>query len=238
MNYRHALFLNPPNAVMIVLLAVLKRIIHRIVTKLTQTILLSAIFKEVSVMGRFGMSREATFASLKEHVKTDNLLKHCLATEAIMRSLAIRLGEDPDDWGLVGLIHDLDYDMTKEQPETHTVVAADILRKQGIPDDYIVAIMSHNEAVPGTCRSSPLEHLLAAAENITGLIVAAALVLPDKKLASVKTKSLRKRMKEKAFARTVDRSAIMECEQVGIPIDEFLQISLEAMQKISDDLGL
>ena len=189
-------------------------------------------------MGRFGMSREAAFALLNEHVKTDNLLKHCLATEAIMRSLATRLGEDPDDWGMLGLMHDLDYDMTKDQPETHSVVAADILKKHGIPDDYIVAIMSHNEAVPGTCRSSRLEHLLAAAENITGLIVAAALVLPDKKLSGVKTKSLRKRMKEKAFARTVDRSAIMECEQAEIPLDEFLQISLEAMQRISDDLGL
>ncbi|MCD6385790.1 HDIG domain-containing protein [Candidatus Sumerlaeota bacterium] len=189
-------------------------------------------------MGRFGLTRDEVISLVNEHITNENLRKHCLATEAIMRKVAERLGEDVDDWGLIGLIHDLDYEQTKDDPARHTLVTADILRQKGVPEDYIQAIISHNEAVPGTQRSSPLEHLLAAGDNITGLIVATALVMPDKKLASVKPKSVRKRMKEKAFARAVDRSAILECEQAGIPIDEFIQLCLQAMQEISDQLGL
>lgn len=189
-------------------------------------------------MGRFGLTRDEVISLLNEHITNENLRKHCLATEAIMRKLAERLGEDVDDWGLIGLAHDIDYEQTKDEPERHTLVTAEILRQKGVPEDYIRAIISHNEAVPGSQRTTPLEHLLSAAENMTGLIVATALIMPDKKLASVKPKSVRKRMKEKAFARSVDRSAILECEQAGIPLDEFIQLSLQAMQEISDQLGL
>lgn len=189
-------------------------------------------------MGRFGISRDEALVLLKNHITNENLIKHCLATEAIMRKLAERLGEDIEDWGLVGLMHDLDFEQTKNEPERHTLVTADILLQKGVAEDYVKAIIAHNERVPGSQRSSALEHLLSAAENITGLIVACALVMPDKKLKSVQGSSIKKRMKEKAFARNVDRSAIMECEQAGIPLEEFIELSLKAMQEINEQLGL
>ena len=186
----------------------------------------------------FGVSREQAFQLLTEQVKTDVLIKHCLATEAIMRALARRLDEDEETWGLTGLLHDLDYDTTKDDPERHTIVAAELLRARGIPETYIQAIMSHNERAPGSQRQHPLDYALTAAENLTGLIVAATLVLPDKKLASLKAKSVRKRLKEKAFARNVDREGVALCEKLGLSLEEFVQLSIEAMQSIAPQLGL
>ena len=190
-------------------------------------------------MGDFGLNREQVMALLKEHVKTGNLLKHMLASEAVMRKLAVHLAEDADLWGLIGLAHDLDFDETKDQPEKHTLVGAEILREKGVPEEYVRVIISHNEEVPGwEPRSKKVEHALAAAEAITGLVVATALVMPDKKLASVKPKSVKKRMRMTAFARNVDRNAIMECEKIGVPIADFCALAVEAMQGISDELGL
>jgi predicted hydrolase (HD superfamily) len=121
----------------------------------------------------------------------------------------------------------------------HTLVAAGILRSCGVPEEYVAAIVSHCEFTPNwTPRATPLQHALAASEAITGLVVATALVMPDKKLVSVKPKSVRKRMGETAFARNVDRSAIMECEKIGVPIAEFCELAVQAMQGISDVLGL
>ncbi len=189
-------------------------------------------------MGKFGLSREDVLDLMRTHIHTENLFKHCLATESIMRKVAERVGADSDDWGLIGLVHDLDYETTKDTPEKHSLGTAEILRERGVPEEFLQAIVSHNEAVPGSRRESVLEHLLAASENITGLIVAAALVQPEKKLANVRPKSIRKRMKEKAFARSVDRGAIMECESAGIPLNEFIELSLRAMQDIHLELGL
>jgi putative nucleotidyltransferase with HDIG domain len=189
-------------------------------------------------MTTFGMTRDDVLALLGEHVRSDVLFKHCLATEAIMRALAARLGEDEDTWGLIGLIHDVDFDETKDDAKRHTLVAAEWLRARGIPEEYVQAIISHSNAEPGKVRETMLEHALSAAETITGLIVAAALVRPERTLASVEARSLRKRMKEKAFARNVDRAAIMECELIGVPLDEFISLSLSAMQSISAQLGL
>jgi len=190
-------------------------------------------------MGDFGLNREEVMALLEEHVSSGNLKKHLLASEAVMRKLAERLGNDVELWGLVGLSHDIDFDETKEDPERHTVVGAEILRSKNVPEEYIQAIQSHNEEIPGwTPRTTPLQHALACGEAITGLVVATALVMPDKKLASVKSKSVRKRMRMTAFARNVDRDAIMECEKIGVPLEEFCTLAVEAMQGISDELGL
>ena len=190
-------------------------------------------------MGDFGLSREEAMELLKEHVTSENLMKHSLATEAVIRKLAERLGEDPEVWGLVGLVHDVDFDKTKNEPTRHTLVGAEILRARGIPEEYVRAIVSHNEETPGwTPRETRLEHALAASEAITGLVVATALVMPDKKLAGVKPRSVKKRMKMTAFARNVDRSAIMECEETGVPIIDFCALAVEAMQGISNELGL
>jgi putative nucleotidyltransferase with HDIG domain len=166
------------------------------------------------------------------------MLNHCYATEQVMRALARRLKGDEETWGMAGLLHDLDIELVEGNLSTHGLETERILRGEGIDEDIIDAIIMHNEAVRGSKRQTLFQHALAAGETITGLIVATALVYPDKKLASVKPKSVVKRMKEKAFAASVNRENIMECEQIGIPLNEFVQISLTAMIPLGDKLGL
>ncbi len=186
----------------------------------------------------YGISRDDALDLLKEHVTSPNMLKHCLATEAVMRSLAKEFDEDPEKWGLAGLLHDLDAE-TQTDLDVHTRETARILRQHGVSTEIIDAIRLHNEqAHPGEKRTTRFQHLLAAGETITGLIVATALVYPDKKLASVKPKSVRKRIKEKAFAAGTNREIIRECETGGVPLDAFCELSLRAMQGIADELGL
>lgn len=184
------------------------------------------------------MTREQALELMRRHLSEENLRKHCLASEAIMRRLAQELGEDEDAWGLAGLLHDIDFEVTRDTPERHAVVAADILGEAGLAPAIIEAIRMHNADALGLERSERFHHALAAGETITGLIVATALVYPDKKLASVKPSSVLKRMKKKDFARAVSREIIMECEKIGIHFDRFAMLCLEAMRSISDDLGL
>lgn len=186
----------------------------------------------------YGISRDAALTLLRQHVKTPNMINHCLASEAVMRALAVRLGDDPEKWGLAGLLHDLDAESHTDLT-VHTRETARVLSEAGVAAEIVEAIRLHNEqAHPGECRRTPFHHPLAAGETITGLIVATALVYPDRKLASVKPKSVRKRIKEKAFAAGANRDIIRECEQAGIPLDEFCDICLEAMQGIAEELGL
>jgi len=182
------------------------------------------------------ISSERTLALLQEHLgSNDALQKHSLATGAIMKALAERFGEPPTDWESIGILHDLDFDLTRETPARHALETVGWLRAEEVPESYLQAITAHNEAT-GAVRQNRLEHSLAAAESITGLVVACSLVLPDKKISSVKTSSIKKRMKEKAFARRVSRESILECEQIGIPIDEFITLSLAAMVGIEATL--
>jgi putative nucleotidyltransferase with HDIG domain len=185
-----------------------------------------------------GISPEEVREIFHQYVRTDALTKHCLATEAIMRALARRLGEDETLWGATGLLHDLDFEETKEDPPSHALKTAQILGEKGANEIIIQAIKSHNAEALGIQRTHPLDFALTSAENITGLIVATALVYPDKKLASVKISSVIKRMKEKAFAKNVRREAILECQRLGLTLEEFVEISLKAMQEMSRDLGL
>jgi len=185
-----------------------------------------------------GITREEALALLKEYIKNENLVKHCLASEAIMRALARKLGHDEELWGIAGLLHDLDFEETKEATSRHGVKTAQILKERGVCAEIIEAIKAHNAEGLGLERRSDFDHALAAAETVTGLIVATALVYPDKKLASVKVRSITKRMKKKDFARAVNREIIMECEQFGLSLDEFVGIGLEAMQDIHEALGL
>ena len=175
---------------------------------------------------------------LKGYVKSERMLNHCYAAEAVMRSLARRFGEDEEKWGLAGLLHDIDIEVTDADLSRHCLEAEKILTGEGIDPETVDAIVMHNEAVTGRKRETRFQHALAAAETITGLIVATTLVYPDRKLASVKTKSVVKRMKEKAFAASVNRDIIMECEVIGIPLNEFAELSIDAMLGISDRLGL
>ena len=184
------------------------------------------------------MEREEALDLLRSCVKNENMIKHCLASEAVVGAIAERLGNDRAKWALAGLLHDLDVEMTAADLRVHGLKTVKMLEERGLDTEILDAIRMHNEEAHGEKRRMAFHHALAAGETITGLIVATALVYPDKKLASVKTKSILKRMKEKAFARSVDRDIIRECELIGIPLPEFADLSLNAMRSISDELGL
>lgn len=184
------------------------------------------------------ISRENALEILKKHIKNQNMFRHCLASEAVMRALAEKFGEDPNKWGLAGLLHDIDLEIVNGDMYRHGIEAEKVLKEYNLDSDVIEAIKLHNEAACSIPRSTKFHHALAAGETITGLITATTLVYPDKKLSSVKTKSVVKRMKEKAFAASVNRDTIMECEKIGMTIDEFAELSINAMKLISDELGL
>jgi len=183
------------------------------------------------------ISREEAVELLHQHIHSLNMLKHCYASEAVLRAVAKKLGKNEDEYGLAGLLHDIDVEITNADPLKHGPFAASIL-KDKITDEMLDAIVMHNEMATGKERSTTFQHALAAGETITGLITATALVYPDKKIASVKAKSITKRMNQKAFAASVTRENILECEKVGIPLNDFAELALEAMQTISDELGL
>ena len=184
------------------------------------------------------MNRDEAYTLLKEYVKQENMLKHSRASEMVLRALARHLGHDEEEWGLAGLLHDIDVEITNADPKVHGLKSKEILQGR-VSDSIVDAIMHHNEDADGIAeRSTLLQHALAAGETITGLVTATTLVYPDKKLNSVKPKSISKRMKQKAFAASVKRENILECEKIGIPMAEFAQLAVEAMTEISDELGL
>lgn len=187
---------------------------------------------------RFGLSRDAAEKLVREHITQTNLINHSLAAEAVLRAMAERLGEDVEQWGLAGLLHDLDSESHPDLEE-HTKETVRLLTEKGVDGEIIEAIRLHNlTAHPGEQRTTHLQHALAAGETITGLVVAAALVRPEKQLAAVKAKSVKKRFKEKAFARGANREIIAECEEIGIPVPELCEMSLVAMQSIAKQIGL
>jgi len=181
-------------------------------------------------------------------MENQNLRRHCYAVEAVMRALARKFkmenGElkiDEDKWGIVGLLHDGDYEKTKDKPEQHTLLMHQWLQEKGETDKEILeAILSHNYEHTGKNQpKNKLEWSLYCCDELTGFIVACALVMPDKKLSSVKADSVLKKMKDKSFAAAVKREQIQMCEEkLKIPLKEFVKIALEAMQGISDNLGL
>ncbi|MCP4348590.1 MAG: HDIG domain-containing protein [Desulfobacterales bacterium] len=188
--------------------------------------------------GEPGIARDDAFSLLKEYLKNDKLVSHCLASEAIMRALAQKFDEDADIWGIAGLLHDLDYEITSEASSRHGMETARILEEKGVLPLIADVIKKHNAEELGLERSTVFEHALACAESITGMIVATALVYPDKKISSVKTKSVTKRMNTSHFARAVSRERIRECEKIGIPLNEFVAVSLKAMSGIAEEIGL
>lgn len=183
-------------------------------------------------------SRQEAFDLLHEHIAAGSMIKHCLASEAVMRALAQHVGEDEDLWGLCGLLHDLDVEETRETPDIHGKETVKILRGLNYPEEMLIPIALHNDMAAERERNTLFEHALAAGETITGLISATAMIYPSRKLADVKVKSITKRMKEKAFAASVSREHILECERIGLPLHDFASIALGAMQGISDELGL
>ncbi len=184
------------------------------------------------------MEREKALELLREYVKDEKMRIHCLASEAVLRAIAGRLGEDEEKWGLAGLLHDIDVEVTNADPEKHALQAERILDEYNLDPEIIDAITMHNEKATGKERSTLFQHALAAGETITGLVYATALVYPDRKIASVKPRSVVKRMKEKAFAASVSRDHILECEKIGIPLPEFAELAVNAMKEIGDEIGL
>jgi putative nucleotidyltransferase with HDIG domain len=181
---------------------------------------------------RMLLPREQALSLLHEYIKNERMIYHSLASEAVLRALARRLGRDQDKWGQAGLLHDLDVEITHADPQMHGLETARILSEMGVDQEVVEAIKLHNEYATGQPRTTEFHHALAAGETITGLILATSLVYPDKQIASVKPKSIVKRMKEKAFAASVKRENILECELLGLTIDEFAGLSIEAMTGI------
>lgn len=183
------------------------------------------------------MTREEALDSVKANVENENLVKHMLATESIMETLARRLGEDEDEWGLTGLLHDIDVELTEGDMTSHSKMGADLVREMGASEAVTHAILCHNEA-HGIPLETKLDEALFCADPLTGLITAAALVRPDKKLASVEAKSVKKRFKEKSFAAGASREQIARCSELGLELDDFIELGLKAMQGIAAELGL
>lgn len=183
------------------------------------------------------MNREEALNSVKANVENENLVKHMLATEAIMQALARRLGEDKEEWALTGLLHDIDVELTEGDMDSHSKLGADLVRELGASETVAHAILCHNEThnIP---LETKLDKALFCADPLTGLIIAAALVRPDKKLAGLEAKSVRKRFREKSFAAGADREQIASCREIELELDEFIELGLAAMQGIAADLGL
>ena len=183
------------------------------------------------------MTTDEVLASIRANVENENLIKHMLATEAIMRALARRLGQDEQEWGLTGLIHDIDVELTEGDMSAHSKLGADIARELGASESMAHAILCHNEAHGIPCET-PLDKALFCADPLTGLIVAAALVRPEKKLAGLDANSVMKRFGEKRFAAGANREQIAKCNEIGLELEDFIALGLEAMQGIAQELGL
>lgn len=183
------------------------------------------------------MEREVVLTLVRARAQNANLIKHMLATETVMKALARRLGQDEKEWGLVGLLHDIDVELTEHEPQSHSKLGTDLAREMGASEAMCHAILCHNEAHGVPCETL-LDKALFCADPLTGLITAAALVRPDKSLAGLTSESLMKRFKEKRFAAGASREGIASCQQIGLGLDEFVSLGLNAMKGIASDLGL
>lgn len=181
------------------------------------------------------MNRDEAYNLVVSMVSNKNLIKHMLATEICMRHLARRLSENEEEWGLVGLLHDLDYDETANNPEQHSLITAKILQDKGLKEEQIEAIKAH---CGKASLNSKMAKSLYAIDPVTGLIVASALMHPDKKLSKLDKEFVLRRFKEKSFARGANREQISSCTELGLTLDEFIEICLKAMTEIAPDLGL
>ena len=184
------------------------------------------------------MDRAATWELLTEYTKNESLLKHALAVEAGMRAYAGKLGGDPEEWGIVGLIHDFDYERYPSQEAGHPFKGAEVLRAKGYPEPLVKAVLSHAD-YSGVPRETPMEKALFACDELCGFITAAALIRPTKSVLDLEASSVRKRMKDKAFARQVKREDIIKgAEVLGVDLNEHIAFVIQAMRGVADELGL
>ena len=183
------------------------------------------------------LNREAAWNLLTEYTQSESLRKHALAVEACMRAYAKKFGEDEEKFGITGLLHDFDYEKYPT-PAEHPFVGNKIMREKGYPEDVLRAILSHAD-YSGVKRETPMEKTLYACDELSGLITAAALVKPTKAVADVDAKSIRKKMKDKAFARSVNRDDITNgAADLGVDLDEHITFCIEAMKGVAKELGL
>ena len=184
------------------------------------------------------MEREKVLNLLKENLKNQNLIKHCLAVEAAMRKLAKHFDEDEEKWGTCGLLHDIDYEKTKGDPKLHSRVGSEMLKGLGFDEEICQAVLTHNE-VHGIEPQDSMAKALYCIDPLTGLIVAATLVLPSKKLVDLEVENILNRFKEKAFARGANREIIAKCQELlNLKLEDFVKLVLSSMQKISNELNL
>jgi putative nucleotidyltransferase with HDIG domain len=186
------------------------------------------------------MNREEAWAIVTEYTASDSLRKHMLSVEVAMRAYAPRFNGDPDLWGVVGLLHDFDYERYPDvAAEGHPVIGSRLLRERGVNEEIIRAILSHATEVTGVERVTELEKTLYAVDELTGLITATTLVRPSKNIADVTVSSVKKKWKDKAFAAAVDRTEIEQAAvALGVPLDEHIGVVLQAMQTIAPMLSL
>jgi len=183
------------------------------------------------------LTRSEALDLVNKNVTKGNVIYHMLAVEAIMRSVARHFGEDKENWGLVGLLHDIDYEKTEATPEKHSLLAEEML-KGLLPDELVRAIKTHNSKYTGIMPEKRMEKALVASDAISGLLVACALVMPSKKLVDVKVESVAKKFKDKDFARGAERDRIVVCEEIGIPKEKFFEITLNGLKESASQIGL
>jgi putative nucleotidyltransferase with HDIG domain len=182
-------------------------------------------------------TREEAFALLKKYNQTESLIKHALAVEGVMRFMARKRNEDEEKWGVIGLIHDLDYE---QFPDQHCKKTEEILRQNNWPEEYIRAVVSHGWGICVDIKpETELEKVLYAIDELTGLVVTTALVRPSKSVMDVKTKSVKKKWKDKRFAAGVDRSIIEKgAAMLGVEIPELITDTIAGMQEVAEEIGL
>ncbi|MGB9598400.1 MAG: HDIG domain-containing metalloprotein [Minisyncoccales bacterium] len=184
------------------------------------------------------MEREEAFLLLQEKIKNENLIKHSLAVEAGMKALASFFKENEKDWALAGLLHDIDYEETKNNFSLHSKMAVQFLEEKGVKKEICQVVLTHNE-IHQILPESKMTKVLFCFDQLTGLIVASVLVLRSKKIKDLTVENVLHRFKEKSFAKGAKREIIKKCQEyLGLPLEKFIEIVLESMKKISDDLGL
>jgi len=188
-------------------------------------------------MSSYVPTREEAFALLQKYNKSESLIKHALAVEGVMRYIARKRGEDEEKWGVIGLIHDLDYE---QFPDQHCTKTEEILRENNWPEDYVHAVISHGWGICVDVKpESDMEKVLYAIDELTGLVVTTALVRPSKSVLDVKAKSVKKKWKDKRFAAGVDRSIIEKgAKMLGVDVSELITDTIAGMQEVAQEIGL
>ena len=188
-------------------------------------------------MGSQTPTREEALALLRQYNKNESLIKHAMAVEGVMRYMAHKRGEDEEKWGVIGLIHDLDYE---QFPDQHCKKTEEILKENNWPEEYIRAVVSHGWGICSDVKpESDMEKVLYAIDELTGLVVTSALVRPSKSVMDMKTKSVKKKWKQKQFAAGVDRSIIEKgAEMLGVELSELIGDTIMGMREVAEEIGL